>query len=267
LALQDLSDEQIMVEVQRGDGDAFTALFDRYQRLVLVTALKIVRDVGEAQEVTQSVFFEIFRAARRFDPARGSLKVWLLQYAYHRSINRGNYLLLRQFYQRRAELTTWSGVLWMKVAYFSTATAIGSWIGKAGAEGERGGHRAGWITLTSSHTVAGVVMGTASYMAPEQVRGEVADPRTDIFAFAAVLYEMPWGLRAFRRDTPTETMTAVLKQDPPELADLGNPVSPALERTVRCCLEKSPEQRFQSAKDLSFALSALSGNDATGGVG
>ena len=99
-ALQDLSDEQIMVEVQRGDGDAFTALFDRYHRLVLVTALKIVRDVGEAQEVTQSVFFEIYRAARRFDPARGSLKVWLLQYAYHRSINRRNYLLLRQFYQR-----------------------------------------------------------------------------------------------------------------------------------------------------------------------
>ncbi len=100
LALQDLSDEQIMVEVQRGNGDAFTVLFDRYHRLVLVTALKIVRDVGEAQEVTQSVFFEIYRAARRFDPARGSLKVWLLQYAYHRSINRRNYLLLRQFYQR-----------------------------------------------------------------------------------------------------------------------------------------------------------------------
>src|SRR6266568_5983522 len=100
LALQDLSDEQIMVEVQRGNGDAFTVLFDRYHRLVLVTALKIVRDVGEAQEVTQSVFFEIYRAARRFDPARGTLKVWLLQFAYHRSINRRNYLLLRQFYNR-----------------------------------------------------------------------------------------------------------------------------------------------------------------------
>src|SRR5439155_16121475 len=120
------------------------------------------------------------------------------------------------------------------------------------------------ITLTSSRTAAGVVMGTASYMAPEQVRGESADPRADIFAFGAVLYEMLSGKRAFRRDTPAETMTAVLKEDPPELSDLGHPISPALDRIVRRCLEKDPEQRFQSAKDLSFALGALSGTDASG---
>jgi Tol biopolymer transport system component len=120
------------------------------------------------------------------------------------------------------------------------------------------------ITLTSSHTAAGVVMGTASYMAPEQVRGEAADPRTDIFAFGAVLYEMLSGTRAFRRDTPAETMTAVLKEDPPELSDPGHPISPALDRIVRRCLEKNPEQRFQSAKDLSFALGALSGTDSSG---
>jgi len=84
--------------VQAGNGDAFTVLFDRFHRLVLVTALKIVRDAAEAEEVTQSVFFEIYRAARQFDPARGTLKVWLLQFAYHRSINRRNYLTLRQFY-------------------------------------------------------------------------------------------------------------------------------------------------------------------------
>lgn len=95
-----LSDEQLMLEVQRGDGDAFTVLFDRYNRLVLTVALRIVHDAGEAQEVTQNVFFEFYRAARRFDPARGTLKVWLLQFAYHRSINRRNYLLLRQFYNR-----------------------------------------------------------------------------------------------------------------------------------------------------------------------
>jgi eukaryotic-like serine/threonine-protein kinase len=118
------------------------------------------------------------------------------------------------------------------------------------------------VTLTSSHTAAGLVMGTASYMAPEQVRGEAADPRTDIFAFGAVLYEMLSGKRAFRRDTPAETMTAVLKEDPPELSDAGHPVSPALDRIVRRCLEKEAEQRFQSAKDLSFALSALSGTDS-----
>ena len=117
-------------------------------------------------------------------------------------------------------------------------------------------------TLTS-HTALGVVMGTASYMAPEQVRGETADPRTDIFAFGAVLYEMLSGKRAFRRDTPAETMTAVLKEDPPELTDPARSVSPALDRIVRRCLEKDPEQRFQSAKDLSFALSALSGTDSS----
>ena len=130
---------------------------------------------------------------------------------------------------------------------------------KAGADPDE-------VTLTSSNTAAGVVMGTASYMAPEQVRGEAADPRTDIFAFGAVLYEMLSGARAFRRDTPAETMTAVLKDDPPELSDPVRPVSSALERIVRRCLEKNPEQRFQSARDLSFALSALSGTDASGSV-
>src|SRR5579864_7316788 len=119
------------------------------------------------------------------------------------------------------------------------------------------------VTLTSSHTAAGLVMGTASYMAPEQVRGEAADARTDIFSFGAVLYEMLSGKRAFRRDTPAETMTAVLKEDPPELEDASHPISPALDRIMRRCLEKNPEQRFQSAKDLSFALSALSGTDSS----
>jgi Tol biopolymer transport system component len=127
---------------------------------------------------------------------------------------------------------------------------------KAGAEVDE-------MTLTSANTAVGVVMGTASYMAPEQVRGEEADPRTDIFAFGAVLYEMLGGTRAFRRDTTAETMTAVLKDDPPELSDPSRQASPALERIVRRCLEKSPEQRFQSARDLSFALSALSGTESS----
>ena len=117
-------------------------------------------------------------------------------------------------------------------------------------------------TMTAfQHTAAGVVMGTASYMAPEQVRGEGADARTDIFAFGAVLFEMLAGVRAFRRDTAAETMTAVLKEDPPEISSMGRQISPALERIVRRCLEKSPEQRFQSARDLSFALGALSGTE------
>ncbi len=110
-ALAGLSDERIMAEIQAGNGDAFAVLFDRYHRLILVTALKIVRDVSEAEEVTQTVFLEIYRAARQFDPARGTLKVWLLQFAYHRSINRRNYLVLRQFYDQRdiQEAVAWEG--------------------------------------------------------------------------------------------------------------------------------------------------------------
>jgi eukaryotic-like serine/threonine-protein kinase len=115
------------------------------------------------------------------------------------------------------------------------------------------------LTLTSSPTEAGVVMGTAGYMAPEQVRGSTIDSRADIFAFGAVLYEMVSGRRAFRRDTTPETMTAILKEDPPDLSEMQRPISPGLERIVRRCLEKQPEQRFQSAKDLAFALEALSG--------
>jgi Tol biopolymer transport system component len=119
-------------------------------------------------------------------------------------------------------------------------------------------------TLATGATAAGVVLGTPGYMSPEQVRGQAADARTDIFAFGAVLYEMLSGVRVFRRDTPAESMTAILREDPPEIADATRPVSPALDRIVRRCLEKSPEQRFQSARDLSFALSALSGTDSSG---
>src|SRR5271163_562513 len=115
------------------------------------------------------------------------------------------------------------------------------------------------LTLTSLPTEAGMVMGTAGYMAPEQVRGSAVDSRTDIFAFGAVLYEMISGKRAFSRDSAAETMTAILKEDPPELNEMEHPVSPGLERIMRRCLEKQPEQRFQSAKDLAFALEALTG--------
>src|SRR6185437_4646772 len=113
-------------------------------------------------------------------------------------------------------------------------------------------------TIISSQTAAGVVMGTASYMAPEQVRGEPVDPRTDMFAFGAVLFEMLSGKRAFQRDTAAETMTAILRDDLPEITSDRPPIPPALDRIVRRCLEKNPEQRFQSAKDLAFGLEALS---------
>src|SRR5271155_1984414 len=112
-------------------------------------------------------------------------------------------------------------------------------------------------------TSMGVVLGTVGYMSPEQVKGEAADARSDIFALGTILYEMLSGERAFRRDTSAETMTAILKEDPPELTTSGKPISPALERIVRRCLEKKPQQRFQSARDLAFNLEGISGNTST----
>ena len=107
-------------------------------------------------------------------------------------------------------------------------------------------------------TEPGVVMGTVGYMSPEQVRGESTDNRTDIFAFGAILYEMLAGKRAFRQPTSAETMTAILNDDPPGISQVMPATSLALRRVVHRCLEKNPEQRFQSASDLSFALEALS---------
>lgn len=115
-------------------------------------------------------------------------------------------------------------------------------------------------------TSLGVVLGTVGYMSPEQVRGEAADARSDIFALGTILYEMLSGERAFRRDTAAETMTAILKEDPAELSASSKPISPVLERIVRRCLEKKPLQRFQSARDLAFNLEGLSGISSTSGA-
>ncbi|MGH9557499.1 MAG: serine/threonine-protein kinase, partial [Terriglobales bacterium] len=115
----------------------------------------------------------------------------------------------------------------------------------------------------TSPTAAGAVLGTAGYMSPEQVRGLPVDQRSDIFSFGAVLYEMLTGQRAFHRDTSAETMTSILKEEPPEVSAGGKPVPPGLDRIVRHCLEKNPEERFQSARDLAFDLASLSGNSTT----
>jgi Tol biopolymer transport system component len=106
-------------------------------------------------------------------------------------------------------------------------------------------------------TAPGTVMGTAGYMSPEQVRGQHVDHRTDIFAFGAILYEMLSGRRAFKRDTAADTMSAILNEDPPELASTAQHISPAVDRVVRRCLEKQPAERFQSSRDLAFALEAV----------
>jgi eukaryotic-like serine/threonine-protein kinase len=110
----------------------------------------------------------------------------------------------------------------------------------------------------SELTQPGAVVGTVGYMSPEQVRGKAADHRTDIFAFGAVLYEMLTGKRAFRNETAAETMSAILNEDPPAVSQTVPTAPAALQRVLQRCLEKNPEQRFQSASDLAFALEALS---------
>jgi serine/threonine protein kinase/Tol biopolymer transport system component len=109
------------------------------------------------------------------------------------------------------------------------------------------------------HTDSGAVMGTVGYMSPEQVRGSVVDHRSDIFSFGTVLYEMLSGRRAFHADSTVETLNAILKDEPRDLAVSNRKLAPALERVVWHCLEKSPERRFQSANDIAFALESLSG--------
>jgi eukaryotic-like serine/threonine-protein kinase len=113
------------------------------------------------------------------------------------------------------------------------------------------------VTLIEG-TQPGVVMGTVGYMSPEQVRGQTTDHRTDIFAFGAILYEMLAGKRAFQKPTSAETMSAILNEDPPGISQVTTNILPALQRVVHRCLEKNPEQRFQSPSDLAFALDALS---------
>jgi len=115
------------------------------------------------------------------------------------------------------------------------------------------------VTLTSHGTLPGMVMGTAGYMSPEQVRGEAIDPRSDIFSFGAVFYEMLTGKRAFKRDTSAETMTAILREEPPALNEAGWQGPLELQRILGRCLEKNAAGRFQSASDLAFAIESLSG--------
>ncbi len=116
---------------------------------------------------------------------------------------------------------------------------------------------------TISATEPGVVLGTMGYMSPEQVRGKPTDRRSDIFAFGAILYEMLSGQRAFRGDTAADTITAILSKEPPDLTQTNKEIHPGLERIVRHCLEKNPEERFDSARDVAFDLEALSEVSAT----
>src|SRR5213593_4461726 len=108
--LRHLSDEALMAHLQAGHADVLAIIFDRYYRLILSVAMKILRDIGEAEDLMQTVFLEIFKSAAQFDPSRGTLKVWILQYAYHRGMSRRQHLSIRNFY-RNADIADLHGEL------------------------------------------------------------------------------------------------------------------------------------------------------------
>ncbi|MEP7028010.1 MAG: protein kinase [Candidatus Eisenbacteria bacterium] len=127
------------------------------------------------------------------------------------------------------------------------------------------GPASGDDSLAGTMTGAGAILGTLGYMAPEQVRGLPATPSSDLFALGCVLYEMITGVRAFKRDSPVESMSAILHEDPAPMAARVRSEFPALAAIVARCLEKEPAARFQSAADLAFALSLVSATDAPAG--
>jgi serine/threonine protein kinase len=120
---------------------------------------------------------------------------------------------------------------------------------------------------TAAQTGSDVVVGTVGYMAPEQVRGDSVDGRADVFAVGACLYEMLSGRRAFRAGSAAETMAAIVREEPPDLSSIRRGLAPQLDRIVRRCLEKQKAARFQSARDLAFALDSLSGASLETGPG
>ncbi len=122
------------------------------------------------------------------------------------------------------------------------------------------------LPTATAGTEPGVALGTPSYMSPEQVRGEGIDHRSDIFSFGTTLYEMLCGQRPFSGATSAEQMSAILRDELPEPDDLDASAPPALARIVRHCLEKSPQNRFQSAADLAFDLEGLSGISAESAI-
>ena len=119
------------------------------------------------------------------------------------------------------------------------------------------------VVSMTTQTKVGTVLGTVGYMSPEQLRGKPVDHRTDIFSLGAILYEMLSGVRAFRGETEVDTMMSVLNADPPELTATRENIPVVFEQIVQRCLEKDPENRFQTARDLAFALSTVSGTTSS----
>ncbi len=129
-------------------------------------------------------------------------------------------------------------------------------IAKQTVAAAQNGTDAATVTIEGT-TSDSTVLGSIGYMSPEQVRAEAVDHRADIFAFGALLYEMLTGQRAFYRNSAAETMAAIVREEPPEMAAAERQISPALQRIVYRCLEKEPGQRFQLARDVSFALECV----------
>jgi eukaryotic-like serine/threonine-protein kinase len=148
----------------------------------------------------------------------------------------------------------------VKILDFGLAKQLPKWTGQSGPHTNLPTE-----APAKTHTEAGVVMGTVGYMSPEQVKGEPADHRSDIFAFGAVLYEMLCGRKAFGGASAVETMNAILVEEPAALVVTKGQMPPAMERLVLHCLEKTPENRFQSMKDVAFDLGAISTISAVDG--
>ncbi len=123
--------------------------------------------------------------------------------------------------------------------------------------GEKPKQDAAHTPTVTLDTRPGTIIGTLNYMSPEQLRGKPTDPRTDIFSFGCVLYEMITGERAFKGETSADTMTSILRESPPSIRETRQDVGPELERVIDRCLEKKPEQRFHSTSDLAFTLRSV----------
>jgi RNA polymerase sigma-70 factor, ECF subfamily len=141
--MSDLSDEDVIERLRQGNPDALPILFDRYYRLVLRIAVRILRDPGEAEDLMQEVFLELFHKAGQFDSTRGSAKTWILQYAYHRSLSRRQYLALRNFYDRRqitehevAE-SSFTNVFWRGLTFAEWRRVIGQGLATLNAKQRR----------------------------------------------------------------------------------------------------------------------------------
>jgi eukaryotic-like serine/threonine-protein kinase len=222
------------------------ARFEREARAVAALShpnILAIYDFGQTTEATYAVMEllegETLRArlAAGALPARKAVDIGV-QVARALAAAHDRHIVHRDLKPENIFLTTDGSV---KVLDFGLARIIGTATGQTAVE-----------TLTVA-TEPGTVLGSVGYMAPEQVRGDDADHRADLFALGCVLFEMFTGRRAFSRETAAETMTAILREDPPDLAS-GAVVSSGVARVVHHCLEKRPEERFQSARDLAFAL-------------